>query len=157
MQHDFIMRSKMSVIKSKMGTIKSKIGRKFEQKRKAKWVKEKANLVKAYSACTDVTCKSPKQISSNEVWEHHLVASHLQVTQHAPSTSFNQHMWCCLLGCWNGPEECNGRKKPHLIWSTVSQLIEQKNGSPKTLFQGLHLKVFQGSLFKLKWNLSLTI
>ena len=41
MQHDFIMRSKMSVIKSKMGTIKSKIGRKFEQKRKAKWVKEK--------------------------------------------------------------------------------------------------------------------
>ena len=49
MQHDFIMRSKMSVIKSKMGTIKSKIGRKFEQKRKAKWVKEKANLVKAYS------------------------------------------------------------------------------------------------------------
>jgi len=44
-----IMRSKMSVIKSKMGTIKSKIGRKFEQKRKAKWVKEKANLVKAYS------------------------------------------------------------------------------------------------------------
>ena len=38
----------MSVIKSKMGTIKSKIGRKFEQKRKAKWVKEKANLVKAY-------------------------------------------------------------------------------------------------------------
>ena len=48
MQHDFIMRSKMSVIKSKMGTIKSKIGRKFEQKRIAKWVKEKANLVKAY-------------------------------------------------------------------------------------------------------------
>jgi len=48
-QHDFIMRSKMSVIKSKMGTIKSKMGRKFEQKRKAKWVKEKANLVKAYS------------------------------------------------------------------------------------------------------------
>ena len=47
MQHDFIMRSKMSVTKSKMGTIKSKIGRKFEQK-KAKWVKEKANLVKAY-------------------------------------------------------------------------------------------------------------
>ena len=43
MQHDFIMKSKMSVIKSK----KSKIGRKFEQKRKAKWVKEKANLVKA--------------------------------------------------------------------------------------------------------------
>ena len=36
MQHDFIMRSKMSVIKSKMGTIKSKICRKFEQKRKAK-------------------------------------------------------------------------------------------------------------------------
>ena len=35
MQHDFIMRSKMSVIKSKKGTIKSKIGRKFEQKRKA--------------------------------------------------------------------------------------------------------------------------
>ena len=48
MQHDFIVRSKMHVIKSKMGTIKSKIGRKFEQKRKAKWVKEKANLVKAY-------------------------------------------------------------------------------------------------------------
>ena len=40
----------MSVIKSKMGTIKSKIGRKFEQKRKAKWVKEKANLVKAYES-----------------------------------------------------------------------------------------------------------
>jgi len=35
-----------------MGTIKSKIGRKFEQKRKAKWVKEKANLVKAYSKVT---------------------------------------------------------------------------------------------------------
>ena len=49
MQHDFIMRSKMSVIKSKMGTIKSKIDRKFEQKRKAKWVKEKAYLVKAYN------------------------------------------------------------------------------------------------------------
>ena len=47
MQHDFIMRSKIIVIKSKMGTITSKIGRKFEQKRKAKWVKEKANLVKA--------------------------------------------------------------------------------------------------------------
>jgi len=31
-----------------MGTIKSKMGRKFEQKRKAKWVKKKANLVKAY-------------------------------------------------------------------------------------------------------------
>ena len=30
-----------------MGTIKSKISRKFEQGRKAKWVKEKANLVKA--------------------------------------------------------------------------------------------------------------
>jgi len=41
------MRSKMSVIESKMGTIKSKIGRKFEPKIKAKWVKEKANLVKA--------------------------------------------------------------------------------------------------------------
>ena len=27
-----------------MGTIKSKMGRKFEQKRKAKWVKEKANF-----------------------------------------------------------------------------------------------------------------
>jgi len=26
----------------------------------------------------------------------------------------------------------------------------QKKGSPKTLFQGLHLKVFQGSLFQLK-------
>ena len=39
MQHDFIMRSKMSVIKSKIGTIKSKIGRKFEQKRKANLVK----------------------------------------------------------------------------------------------------------------------
>jgi len=34
MQHDFIMRSKMSVIKSKMGTMKSKLGRKFEQKEK---------------------------------------------------------------------------------------------------------------------------
>jgi len=33
-QHDFIMRSRMSVIKSKMGTIKSKIGRKFEQREK---------------------------------------------------------------------------------------------------------------------------
>jgi len=30
-----------------MGTTKSKIGRKFEQKRKAKWVKKIANLVKA--------------------------------------------------------------------------------------------------------------
>ena len=51
MQHDLIMRSKMSVIKSKVGTIKSKIGRKFKHKRKAKWVKEKANLVKAYQCC----------------------------------------------------------------------------------------------------------
>ena len=31
----------MGVIKSKMGTIGSKMGRKFEQKRKAKWVKKK--------------------------------------------------------------------------------------------------------------------
>ena len=38
----------MGVIKSKMGTIGSKMGRKFEQKRKAKWVKKKENLVKAY-------------------------------------------------------------------------------------------------------------
>ena len=30
-----------------MGTIGSKMGRKFEQKRKAKWVKKKVNLVKA--------------------------------------------------------------------------------------------------------------
>jgi len=37
MQHDFIMRSKMSVIKSK-------IGRKFEQKRKAKWVKKQSKF-----------------------------------------------------------------------------------------------------------------
>jgi len=37
--HD-LMRSKMGVIKSKMGTIGSKIGRKFEQKRKAKWVNQ---------------------------------------------------------------------------------------------------------------------
>ena len=42
------MKSKMGVIKSKMGGIGSKMGRKFEQKRKAKWVKEKENLVKAY-------------------------------------------------------------------------------------------------------------
>jgi len=34
----------MGVIKSKMGTIKSKIGRKFEQKRKAKWVKKKSKF-----------------------------------------------------------------------------------------------------------------
>ena len=34
--------------RSKMGTIGNKMGRKFEQKRKAKWVKKKANLVKAY-------------------------------------------------------------------------------------------------------------
>ena len=52
MQHDFIMRIKISVIKSKMGTIKSKIRRKFKQKRKAKWVKERANLVKAYQSAT---------------------------------------------------------------------------------------------------------
>jgi len=38
--------SKMGVIKSKMDTIGSQMGRRFEQKRKAKWVK-KANLVKA--------------------------------------------------------------------------------------------------------------
>ena len=42
----------MGVIKSKMGTIGSKMGRKFEQKKKAKWVKKK-NLVKAYwTRCT---------------------------------------------------------------------------------------------------------
>ena len=34
----------MGVIKSKMGTIGSKMGRKFEQKRKAKWVKEKSKF-----------------------------------------------------------------------------------------------------------------
>ena len=44
MQHDFIMRSKMSVIKSKMGTIKSKIGRKFEQKKKSKMGKRKSKF-----------------------------------------------------------------------------------------------------------------
>ena len=43
-----VIKSKMGVIKSKMGTIGSKMGRKFEQKRKAKWVKKKAILVKAY-------------------------------------------------------------------------------------------------------------
>ena len=43
-----MIRSKMGLIKSKMVTIGSKMGRKFEQKRKAKWVKEKENLVKAY-------------------------------------------------------------------------------------------------------------
>jgi len=50
------MRSKMGVIKSKMGTIGSKMGRKFEQKRKAKWVKE--NLVKAYHVpkCMCIFC-----------------------------------------------------------------------------------------------------
>jgi len=31
-------------MRSKMSVIKSKTGRKFEQKRKAKWVKEKASL-----------------------------------------------------------------------------------------------------------------
>ena len=35
-----MMRSKMGVIKGKMGTTGSKMGRKFEQKRKANWVKE---------------------------------------------------------------------------------------------------------------------
>ena len=45
----------MSVIKSKLGTIKSKIDRKFEQKRKAKWVKEKAYLVKAYIESQDTS------------------------------------------------------------------------------------------------------
>ena len=30
----------MSAIKSKMGTLGSKMGRKFEQKRKTKWVKK---------------------------------------------------------------------------------------------------------------------
>ena len=46
----------MGVIKSKMGTIGSKMGRKFEQKRKAKWVKE--NLVKAYHVpqCLCIFC-----------------------------------------------------------------------------------------------------
>jgi len=33
----------MGAIKSKMGTIGNKMGRKFEQKRKAKWVKKKEN------------------------------------------------------------------------------------------------------------------
>jgi len=36
-----VIKSKMGVIKSKMSTIGSKMGRKFEQKRKAKWVKKK--------------------------------------------------------------------------------------------------------------------
>jgi len=39
----------MGVIKSKIGTIGSKMSRKFEQKRKVKWVKKKADLVEAYS------------------------------------------------------------------------------------------------------------
>ena len=39
----------MGCDKKQMGTIESKMGRKFEQKRKAKWVKEKENLVKAYN------------------------------------------------------------------------------------------------------------
>ena len=39
-----MMISKMGVIKSKMGTIGSKMGRKFEQKRKAKWVKKKKKI-----------------------------------------------------------------------------------------------------------------
>ena len=34
----------MGVIKSKMGPIGSKMGRKFEQKRKAKWVKKKGKF-----------------------------------------------------------------------------------------------------------------
>ena len=69
MQHDFIMKSKMSVIKSK----KSKIGRKFEQKRKAKWVKEKANLVKAYSVdsdCSSTSKKRPAAISGVKFSPH---------------------------------------------------------------------------------------
>ena len=41
-------KQKMGVIKTKMGSIGSKMGRKYEQKRKAKWVEKKANLVKAY-------------------------------------------------------------------------------------------------------------
>jgi len=36
-----LIRSKMGVIKSKTGTTGSQMGRKFEQKRKAKWVKKK--------------------------------------------------------------------------------------------------------------------
>jgi len=35
-------------MRSKMSTIGSKMGREFEQKRKEKWVKKAANLVKAY-------------------------------------------------------------------------------------------------------------
>ena len=35
------IKSKMGTIGSKMGTIGSKMGRKFEQKRKAKWVKKR--------------------------------------------------------------------------------------------------------------------
>ena len=55
----------MSVIKSK----KSKIGRKFEQKRKAKWVKEKANLVKANAGpiARNNVCTSAK-------WDGHHIA-----------------------------------------------------------------------------------
>ena len=55
MQHDFIMRSKMSVIKNKMGTIKSKIGRKFEQKKKSRMGKRKSKfsqgLYSGYPSC----------------------------------------------------------------------------------------------------------
>ena len=77
--------------------------------------------------------------------------------QQVERTSANQCRWCCLLvrlKCWNGPGECDGRKKPRFNWSTLSQLIKPEKGSPKTLFQNLHLKVLQGSLFQLKWNLS---
>ena len=68
MQHDFIMRSKMSVIKSKMGTIESKIGRKFEQKRKAKWVKEKVGqgLVSIHNLLRQNQC-FPKQEAFTQV------------------------------------------------------------------------------------------
>ena len=42
-----VIKSKIGTIGSKIGTIGSKIGRKFEHKRKAKWVKENENLIKA--------------------------------------------------------------------------------------------------------------
>jgi len=54
----------MGVTKIKMGTIGSKMGRKFEHKRKAKWVKKKANLVNA---------QPPPAVPGSPVFVFHLL------------------------------------------------------------------------------------
>ena len=70
-----------------MCTIKSKIGGKFEQKRKAKWVKEKANLVKAYgpSSLPLSTPLTPIQVGD--------FTTHFPLSPHTPGPLLISHLF----------------------------------------------------------------